>query len=148
MEAQVKVHGDRDALGRFRAKLERACYEALDEMGRDGARRAAELAPGPSAKQDPRNQGRHLQDSIYHEVVGNTVTWGSDLRHAGFIEKGGEPSEIPGEVSFYWEKRARWWSPGDNVIHHPATAAKPYLRPSWDEITANYRDYVRRHLGS
>lgn len=123
--------------------LEMAGARMVADMAEDGAKIARELAP-VGVKADPRT--KRIVDSIVSYATRTSAHWGVvGTRHGMIIEKGGGPALIPGNVSFWWEKEGRRWLPGDNVIHHPPTAAKPYLQPSFDTVMSNWLQYARRY---
>lgn len=147
MAGQVEVRTGvqfRDERGRFLAKIKEGSLAAFKEMAEDGAAIAHDLAPPPSAKRDPRSA--HITDSFYHDAGEDYALWGNSARHAMAVEEGSIRHLQSGNVSFFWDKKGRWWKSGSNLIDHPATAAKSYLRPSYYAIVQEVRTYLKRHM--
>jgi hypothetical protein len=114
----------------------------LAELAEKGAAKSRELAP-VGKKADKRTP--KLKDSITAHSDHEKAEWTATARHALITEEGGGPSQIPGEVSFYWEIEGRWWKPGHNVINHPATFAQPYLAPALFDIMDKWTEVARRY---
>lgn len=134
----------RDEFGRFTAMASRAGEAMLEEMARDGAELSRELAP-VGHKPDPRSVS--VRDGIRYFTTHDTASWTSVARHAMAVELGSKRHPQSGNVGFFWEREGRRWGPGDNIIDHPATAAKPYLRPAWEIIMDRWDEYARKHFG-
>lgn len=130
-------------LTRYIGRLERAGDELMEALSIEMETKAIENAPeGKKADKRTRKlkdigviQASHTRYSAKVQVF---------ARHGAIIEYGGGPSKITGRVFFYWEKYGRYWRPGDNVIEHPATHAKPYLRPALDDIMREWPDIAKQ----
>lgn len=139
--ASVEMSVDYDDLSKsFELGLHDAAENTMRQLAEMGADRSREKAP-QGAKHDKRTP--HLKDSITHSSDANTASWSCTARHALIIEEGGGPSEITGLVSFFWEREGRPWYPNSNIIQHPPTAAKPYLKPALLEVMQLWDDVAR-----
>lgn len=131
----------RDNFGRFIRECEEALGATIEEAVTDGADLSRDLAP-VGHKEDPRTIP--LGESIEPVVVSRTQGfWQATARHALPIEFGAAAHAIPGDVSFFWEREGRWWTPGSNEISHPGNAAQPYLRPAYHVIMRRIMDIAR-----
>lgn len=133
-----------DEFGRFTSFSTAAGKAMLEEMAEEGAKLSRELAPR-SGKNDPRSKS--VADSMESHVSGDTASWTSTARHAMAVELGSVRHFQSGWVNFFWEKAGRDWEPGPNLIDHPPTAPKPYLRPAWEIIMSRWPEFARRHFG-
>lgn len=125
----------------YLAELEVAKRDLMDELAKEGAKKAREYAPvGP--KNDKRT--RHLKDAITSESGASYARFTVKARHGLITEYGGGPSEIPGNVYFYWDKMGRFWNPGTNIIHHPPTRAQPFMRPAFDDLMLEWHEIAKR----
>lgn len=133
----------RDEFGRFIAECEAAGIATMRDIANKGAELSREFAP-VGKRDDPRT--RHLKESITAHYSGTTAYWKADARHAVIVEKTGSVWHTQtGDVSFFWEKAGRMWKPGINLIRHPPTAPKPYLRPAYEIMMATWMDYAKRY---
>jgi hypothetical protein len=125
----------------------RDCEQAAELTAKDAVERGAELSRGFAPvghKPDPRTV--KLKNSIHTRMFSRTSgEWYSEARHALSQEKGAKAHDIPGEVSFFWEKMDRMWTPGSNVINHPGNAAQPFLRPAYKQVSRELSAIARRH---
>lgn len=128
-------------LDRYIAQLRRHGEELMVALSEEGAKKAIEYAP---LGKKPDKRTRPLKDSIHAEHGKTYARWVVNARHGKIIEEGGGPSEITGRVYFFWERHNRFWRPGDNIIHHPPTAAKPYMRPSLHAIMKEWPEIAKR----
>jgi hypothetical protein len=133
----------RNQFGQFIKAIEAGNGAALTEALEDGVELSRSFAP-KGRKRDKRTPS--IQDSMFIRRVSRIEGyWGSSARHALVQERGGPPHPITGRVSFFWEKKARWWKPGPNEISHPGNPPHPYLRPAYDIIMARLPEYIRKH---
>jgi hypothetical protein len=132
----------RDEFGRFIAACKVAGSETMRDIANKGADLSRQFAP-KGHKPDPRTP--RIVDSITSYSTATTAHWEADARHAIAQEQGAPPHEIPGDVSFFWEKMGRMWNPGKNTIHHPGNPAHPYLRPAYQIMMATWMDYAKRY---
>ncbi len=143
---QVGVSGNivaRNGIGQFIRECEQAAEATVSEMVEKGAELSRDLAP-VGHKVDMRTIP--LKSSITSHMVSRTQGyWQSSARHTLPIELSASPHTITGNVKFYWEAAGRWWSPGDNDIHHPGNAAQPFLRPAYEAISAMSMTIARKH---
>lgn len=136
----------RNNLGQFARDCERAAGESVKDMIEEGAELSRGFAP-TGHKGDPRTVT--LKAGMYTKMLSRTQgIWGNMARHALPIETGAAPHEIPGNVSFFWEREGRMWIPGTNIINHPGNAAQPFLRPAYRIIARKSTDIMRRHYPS
>lgn len=132
----------RNAFGQFIRQVEVAGPETMADIARDGAQLSRDLAP-VGHKNDPRTP--HLRDSIRGVARGTTAHWEATARHALPQETGGAAHLQTGEVSFFWEREGRDWTPGPNQINHPGNPAHPYLRPAYEAMMGRWMNYARRY---
>jgi HK97 gp10 family phage protein len=97
---------------------------------------------------------KHLRDAIRSEVdeekmIGRVIVGGKlgkySGAHAYMVEFGTAPHEIK-----VGEEKRTLAIPASQVIlgrtvHHPGTAAQPFMRPSFDENAGKVSDFYRRH---
>lgn len=129
-----------DGLNKWIYKQREAGRELMDELAKLGGETAIELAP-VGKKRDPRHGHDPIKESITWDSTSSSATWRVRTKHGLVVEYGGPESWSSGRVSFFWEEQNKWWSPGDNLIHHKPTIAQPYMRPALDYVMANWRDY-------
>lgn len=130
-------------MGRFIARCEEAATATVKDLIEDGADLSREMAP-VGVKDDPRTIP--LAQSIETRMLSSTAgVWMATARHALPIELGAARHDITGNVKFWWEREARWWKPGDNIIDHPGNAPQPYLRPAYEIIMARAMQVARKH---
>lgn len=129
-----------EQVARFVSDCEHSGEQMMERLSEIGADLSRTYAPA-GKKDDPRT--RHLKDSITASHTATTAHWEAKARHSVVIEEGGEESLISGRVNFFWEKEGRDWVPGDNIIHHPPTLAKPYLRPAYNDVMQLWQEVAR-----
>lgn len=119
----------RDDFGRFIADVSGAGERTITRVLAEGEAQAVALAPSRT-RPDPRTT--KLKASMFalrlsrtSGIIGNTA------RHALHVEYGTRPHELPGDVTFFWERYWRMWMPGENIINHPGADEQPYLRPAY-----------------
>lgn len=132
----------RDTFGKFISEMQLAGEAMMKDMAEEGARLSREFAP-VGHKYDSRTPS--IQDSIVATSTATSAKWICGARHGLAQEFGGRPHEITGDVSFFWEREARDWRPGKNIISHPGNPSRPFLRPAYDIVMRNWSDYARRH---
>jgi hypothetical protein len=132
----------RDEFGRFIEACRIGGTETMRDISEKGAQLSRELAP-IGKKPDPR--GPRIVDSITSYYTSTTAHWQAATPWAIDQELGAGAHEIPGNVSFFWEREGRMWHPGDNTIHHPGNRPQPYLRPSYQAMMAQCLAIARTH---
>ena len=133
----------RNGLGRFIKECEQAAENSVQDLIEEGARTSREIAP-VGKKDDPRSP--HIKDSITSYMLSRTSgVWVCSARHALAVELGTVRHFQTGDVGFFWDNADRWWSPGENMIDHPATAARPYLKPAYDKVVGDSTETLRRN---
>jgi hypothetical protein len=133
----------RNSTGRFRADCSRAAGRTIRKAIDDGAELSRGFAPR-GHKHDTRTIP--LADSIEATQTGRTSGhWEATARHALPQELGAAPHSIPGDVTFFWEEKGRFWEPGENEINHPGNAPQPYLKPAFDIIMARIMAIAKRY---
>lgn len=120
----------RDSLGLFFREIDDAVYKTLLETT-EGAR---DVARGMVPKKTSA-----LFNSI-HAVEIEPHHWGvtAGTDHWRYVDRGTRAHDITGNVSFFWEKKGRWWSRGTNTIKHPGAPAVHFM--------AAAREYTRREF--
>lgn len=137
---EVSLEGTiiRNRFGRFAEHCREAARKTAEEASEVGARVARARAP----KRTGAMASTIRTASFAYTVGGFTV--GTD--HWDYQEFGTHPHEITGEVSFFWERESRPWTPGRNVIHHPGNRAVHFMLDGYEAskvelIAAMYRNY-------
>lgn len=133
----------RNDTGQFITACEIGGRDTMRDIATQGAELSRQLAP-VGKKPDPRTP--KLRDAISLSYTSTTAQWRCVARHAIIIEKTGSTQHFQsGDVQFFWEKRGRMWTPGDNLISHPPTRPQPYLRPAYIMMMARALDIARSH---
>jgi HK97 gp10 family phage protein len=71
-------------------------------------------------------------DGVQHDGTPNTVMAGTNVEYATHVEYGTAPHEIRPK-----NKKALYWKGAEHpvaVVHHPGTAAQPFLRPGFEAV--------------
>lgn len=85
-------------------------------------------------------RGGTLRNSITFEVDGDTLTVGSNVEYAPYVELGTGPYfETPPEWEQFGSKRGS--GDGKGYVH-----PRPYLRPAIEEHVDEYKEIVRREI--
>lgn len=126
----------RNNIGQFAARCREAAERTVHDMLELGAREARANAP-VGHKPDPRTVPLVASIEV-HQMTATSGTFSSNARHAAPIEFGAGPHDIPGDVSFWWEREAKWWEPGENTINHPGNAAQPFMEPAARAVFGSY----------
>lgn len=136
----------RNGLGRFIADVEGAATRAIQEILDEGVELSRTLAPS-RARLDPRTP--KLKASFFTQVLSRTSgVWGNNARHSRYVEEGTAPHPIRSDVTFFWEKHWRMWTPGDpetQEINHPGADAQPYLRPAYIAMRPRVQQIMKKH---
>src|SRR5689334_17961697 len=102
----------RNSMGEFIRACESAATATVEEAIKEGANLSRAMAP-KGGKPDPRTIP--LAASIKSEMLSRTSGhWYATARHSLPQEFGAGAHDIPGEVSFFWEREGRPWIPGKN----------------------------------
>jgi hypothetical protein len=126
----------RNGIGQFAAECSAAAVATAAEMTTDGTKAAKALAPKRSGA---------LANSIYPIYMGKAGRWATGMYYAMFQEEGAGPHQLPGNVSFFWEKMGRQWTPGYNLINHPGNPATRFMRRSYQIVAARAMAIARKH---
>lgn len=135
----------RDNFGRFAAQLEENGLQMMKGIAEEGARLSRSFAP-VGHKADRRTKS--LQDSIETSYSSTRASWTCTARHALPQETGSRPHDITGNVSFFWEREGRPWSPGTNTIRHPGNPSRPFMRPAYEIVSRDWMIYARKAYGA
>lgn len=126
----------KDSFGLFIDKIKAANFQVVEETVRDGTELAKAFAPYKTGA---------LEGSITPVVFSDTQgAWAVGTDHWRYQEEGTAPHGIDGDVSFFWEREGRWWSPGDNTILHPGNPAIHFMRRSFKIAGQRMLERARR----
>lgn len=133
----------RNNMGTFIRDVEGAATATITDALNEGVAVAQVEAPH-GHRADTRTA--KISASFYTRILGRTSgVFGNSARHALYQEKGTGAHPIPGNVSFFWEKKWRMWEPGDNEIQHPGNPAHPFLRPAYKRVMGRIVAIAKRH---
>lgn len=114
----------RDHTGRFLDRYQEKKRRGLEELMKAGAKRARELAPFQTGR---------LASTIRYSTGTSGGSWSVGTGYWGPQEFGARPHSMRGDVTFYWQREARFWRSGDNIINHPGNPAVHFMRRSFEE---------------
>jgi hypothetical protein len=117
----------------------------LKEMAQEGATLSEILAP-QGKEPDKRVTDPPIAGSIYWDADSDSAVWGTGTRHGAAVELGSSRHYQTANVSFYWEREGRWWGASYGLIDHPATRAKPFLRPAFQQVMSEWHVFAERHM--
>jgi hypothetical protein len=89
-----------------------------------------------------------LKANVRLKATGNSkVSLISSLPYSYRTEMGGKSYVINGSMSFWWEAKNRnFGRPYPNRVTHPATKAKPFLRPALRIVERDLIKYLKGNL--
>jgi hypothetical protein len=114
----------RDSLGRYLGHIHQAAVRTVEETARASAAYAQSI--------DPVKTGA-LRASTQPVILGGLtggVVWGTN--HWEYQDRGTMPHHIKGDVSFFWAREGRRWTPGHNTISHPGNPALHFTSRTQD----------------
>ena len=132
-----RVHA-RDDFGRFLAKLDGAAERTASQTIDVGMRSSKSAAPYRTGQ---------LSKSFYKQMMGHSGIYFNLAPYAKFQDQGAAPNDKPGNVSFFWEHEAKWWTPGTNTINHPGNPATRFMDAGWKAMQAAATGIMRRNYG-
>jgi hypothetical protein len=133
----------RNNIGQFIRDCEGAATATVKDALNEGVAIAKVEAP-VGHRADSRTA--KIIDSFYTRILGRTSgVFGNSARHALYQERGTGPHPIPGDVSFFWEKKWRMCEPGETEIQHPGNPAHPYLAPAYRRVMGRIVSIAARH---
>lgn len=124
----------RDFKGRFLQRYEEKKRRAIADTVKEGARLAVMFAPKRTGA---------LAASIQYTVGTSGGTWSVGTGHGLVQELGGRAHPLPGNVTFFWKKADRFWTPGYNDISHPGNPAVHFMRRSYDAVAPQMIERMR-----
>lgn len=126
------------------AAKDAAVNRALNVIGMKVEKYAKALCPVGTVESTGKKgyRGGTLRNSITHEVSGETVTVGSNVEYAPYVELGTGPFFTPPPE---WEQ---FESSKGSGIGHGYVHARPYLRPAVEDHLTEFKDVILRELKS
>jgi hypothetical protein len=124
-------------LGRFFAKIDREKLATITDI----VHRGAEFAKG----RVPIDTGA-LCASINTTTgtSGGSISFGTD--HWKHQDRGTRPHPITGNVSFFWKREGRQWTPGQNTISHPGNRAVHFIAATEAYVKREFMAAARRNF--
>lgn len=114
----VQAHVDfRDEFGRFRARLDTAAEQTIDEALPEVAALVRGAAPSGPARRDYGRRKKLRLSIRWRRLTGRSGEVEATAPHAGAIEEGSVAHGIPNAFG------------SGRTVHHPGTSADPFLRP-------------------
>ena len=120
-----------------------AVVRALEQIGILAEKYAKALCPvGTSESTGIQGyRGGTLRDSITHQTDENSVTVGSNVVYAPFVELGTGPNFVPPPE---WETFAPYSKKGGG---HRYVHPRPYLRPAIEDHLGEFKEIIESELG-
>lgn len=113
-------------------------------MERDIKRSLGNPPPASRPGEPPHRAEGALWRNIAHEVEGNTLRVGTNIKYAKWLELGTQPYTIrpKNKKMLAWKDRETGEWIRAKEVHHPGIAARPFLRPALD----NAKDDIEKML--
>ena len=127
----------RDRLGQFVFHLQEIHARSTEEALVAGT--AAAIAAAP------KKTGR-MASTIHYTLLNpkeGEVSVGTS--HWRYSEFGTAPHLITGDVSFFWTREGRRWNPGKNMISHPGSMSKPFMRIGYEVACDTLKEAMSRN---
>lgn len=126
----------------FLSALKKTLPKSLKKIGLTAERYAKKLCPvgTPESTGKPGYRGGTLRNSITHEVDNNSVTIGSNVEYAPYVELGTGPYfDPPPEWEKFTSKRGS--GKGHGYVH-----PRPYLRPAIEDHKSEYEGIFKNDI--
>ncbi len=132
-------------------QIQAAIDQSMIETLHEGTRVMVETAKARCPVGDP---PLHLRDAIRAEVdeekmIGRVIVGGKLGKYSGAHAYIVEFGTAPHEIKVSEEKRTLADAPRKilfgRTVHHPGTAAQPFMRPAYDENAGKVSEFYRRH---
>lgn len=142
--AQINFEITEDNTDKVLAELERAKKRALTTIGMNAEKYAKALCPVGTTESTGKKgyRGGTLRGSIGHVVEDDTVTIGSNVEYAPYVELGTGPHFQPPPE---WEE---FDVPTPSGIGHAYVKPRPYLRPAIADHLSEFKSIVEQELKS
>lgn len=139
----VNFEIDKDNTDEIIAGMKQAKLRAFEIIGMNAEKYAKALCPvGTSESTNKKGyRGGTLRDSITHEATEDSVSIGTDVVYAPYVELGTGP---------YFQAPPEWEQfdvPTPSGIGHAYVHPRPYLKPAIEEHIAEYEDIIKNELG-
>ena len=123
--------------------LNAAKPKILETIGLKAEKYAKALCPVGTVESTGKKgyRGGTLRNSITHSVSEDTVSIGSNVEYAPYVELGTGPNFTPPPE---WES---FDTPKGSGVGHGYVKPRPYLRPAIEEHRAEYEQIMKSELG-
>lgn len=131
-----------DNTNEFLGALGKVTPRVLEIIGQATEKYAKALCPVGTVESTGKKgyRGGTLRNSITHQVDGDTLTVGSNVEYAPYVELGTGPNYTPPPD---WE---RFSTPRGSGIGHGYVTARPYLRPAIEDHIEEYKKIAENEL--
>lgn len=123
--------------------LDEAAPKILEMIGIKAEKYAKALCPVGTVESTGKKgyRGGTLRNSITHQIDEDTVSIGSNVEYAPYVELGTGPNFTPPPE---WES---FDTPKGSGVGHGYVKPRPYLRPAIEEHRAEYEQIIKSELG-
>lgn len=124
--------------------LNEAAPKILEIIGLKAEKYAKALCPVGTVESTGKKgyRGGTLRNSITHQIDDDTLSVGSNVEYAPYVELGTGPNFTPPPE---WES---FDTPKGSGIGHGYVKPRPYLRPAIEEHLSEYADIIEKELKS
>lgn len=124
--------------------LNAAKPKILETIGLKAEKYAKALCPVGTVESTGKKgyRGGTLRNSITHQIDDDTLSVGSNVEYAPYVELGTGPNFTPPPE---WES---FDTPKGNGVGHGYVKPRPYLRPAIEEHLSEYADIIEKELKS
>lgn len=124
--------------------LNAAKPKILETIGLKAEKYAKALCPVGTVESTGKKgyRGGTLRNSITHSIDDDTLSVGSNVEYAPYVELGTGPNFTPPPE---WES---FDTPKGNGVGHGYVKPRPYLRPAIEEHLSEYADIIEKELKS
>ena len=124
------------------AEMKRSVARALETIGQNAEKYAKALCPVGTVESTGKKgyRGGTLRNSITHEITEDSVTVGSNIEYAPYVELGTGP---------YFEKPPEWEEfevPTPSGIGHSYVHPRPFIKPAIEEHLSEYQSIIENEL--
>lgn len=126
----------------FLSEMQRKKGVVLEKIGELSETYAKMLCPvgTPESTGIKGYRGGTLRDSITHDVDGDEMLLGSNVKYAPYVELGTGPHFVPPPE---WEQFTTTRGSG---VGHSYVRARPYIRPAIEEHRDEYKDLTEHEM--
>lgn len=123
--------------------LDEAKPKILETIGLKAEKYAKALCPVGTVESTGKKgyRGGTLRNSITHSIDDDTLSVGSNVEYAPYVELGTGPNFTPPPE---WET---FDAPKGSGVGHGYVKPRPYLRPAIEEHRAEYEQIIKSELG-